>query len=98
MKRVTQSKAPVAAMVMAASWLVFGGCDASAGECSRVCDKYQDCVNPDYDVLACGERCEANADRVDLGERSDACESCIDDKSCGESAPDCDDECAGIVP
>lgn len=69
-----------------------------AFNCQQICQRYDDCVDDDYDVTACIDRCEENADAdEDFAERADACEACLDDRSCGESFP-CVDECIGVVP
>ncbi len=66
-------------------------------DCTQVCKRYADCVNNDYDVSACQDKCEADAD--DSQARRDklrACDDCLDDKSCTGSLV-CADECAGII-
>jgi hypothetical protein len=90
----------VATLVIAGVGLVWSSCATvdSEVDCGRICDKYQACINPDYDISACDSRCEANgAERASTGDL-DACESCIDEATCGGQAHDCDDACAGVVP
>lgn len=68
-------------------------------DCIAICDKYADCVSDDYDVDDCADRCETSADEVQgFADKADACESCIDDRSCVEAAFPCASECSGIVP
>ena len=100
MSPARQLRRAATAVAFAVSGLALAACDAieNSIDCGRICDKYQDCIDPDYDVSACDSRCEENGDSEQFSEQIDACESCIDDKTCGESAFDCDDECAGIVP
>lgn len=89
-----------AALVVAGLGVALIGCDqgASSVDCSRICDKYQACLNPDYDISACDSRCQESGDSPASTDGFDACESCIDDETCGGPANACDDECAGIVP
>lgn len=78
----------------------LAACDAAdrAFDCQSICERYADCFDADYDVGTCADRCEDNAERdADFDEHADDCESCIDDRSCGESFA-CADECIGIVP
>ena len=62
-------------------------------DCQKVCDRYQECFDSDYDVAACVDRCDDTDDVNDAAE----CESCIDGLSCTESFA-CTTECAGLVP
>ena len=62
-------------------------------DCTKVCNRYQECFDSDYDVDACVDECSNNDDVNE----ADECESCIDDLSCTESFA-CTPECAGIVP
>mgnify|MGYP000110485202 CR=1 FL=1 len=63
-------------------------------DCQAVCSRYQTCFNKSYDVGACRDRCR---DKVSQA-KADACESCIDDKSCTAATFTCATECGGIVP
>lgn len=77
------------------------GCDEaeSAFDCHQVCSRYQTCVDDDYDVSACRDRCRTNADNDEsYKDKADACEACIDDKSCAGGVFSCATECIGIVP
>lgn len=59
---------------------------------------YSDCIDADYDVGECVDRCEDNAANDDtFSDTADACENCLDDRSCTGSFA-CADECIGIVP
>ena len=66
-------------------------------DCSNICSKYKECISGDYDTDACEDRCTdmVSANKTD---RIDECESCVDDKSCTNSAFSCASECVGIVP
>src|SRR3954464_2572809 len=65
---------------------------ASCGEadkifdCQSVCNRYKTCFDNSYDVGACRGRCKdkADADKA-FQDKADACENCIDDKSCSEA-------------
>ena len=81
------------------------GCSSTVDEvtnkidCHTVCKRYADCFNSDYDVDGCTDRCENNADSSDARQNKlQACDNCIDDKSCSGAAFNCTDECVGIVP
>ena len=68
-------------------------------DCHKICNKYKECLNNDYDVGACVDRCEDKAANSDnASDQADACESCIDDKSCAGSTFACVAECAAFVP
>lgn len=74
---------------------MFLGCSnvAERIDCSKVCNRYQECFDSDYDVDKCVDEC-SNDDDVN---EADQCEACIDGASCTESFA-CVSECAGIVP
>jgi hypothetical protein len=77
------------------------GCDKADQiiDCNKICNKYKDCLNSDYDVGACVDRCEDKADKDDdAADQADSCESCIDDKSCAGSVFQCGAQCAAFVP
>jgi hypothetical protein len=68
-------------------------------DCHSVCKRYADCFNSDYDVDGCTDKCENNADSSEARERKlEACDDCIDDRSCTDATFSCADECVGIVP
>ncbi len=77
------------------------GCDAVERiyNCSAICEKYEDCVDAEYDVSACKDRCtDAAADSEAYEDKADACQACVDDRSCTGAIFNCGTECAGIVP
>jgi len=79
----------------------FAGCGEADKifDCQSVCSRYQTCFNKSYDVGECRNRCKNKADAdKSYQAKADACESCIDDKSCSEAAFKCPTECVGIVP
>jgi len=68
-------------------------------DCHQVCNRYQDCVDPDYNIDACEDRCEADADDSEARRNKlRACDDCLEDKSCPESVFNCATECGGILP
>jgi len=66
-------------------------------DCADICNRYKDCASSDYDVKACTDRCD-DMTSENKTERIDACETCLDDKSCTGSVFNCATECIGIVP
>lgn len=101
MKTKTTPKAKMFAAVVAAfSVVVAIGCEEIdiLTDCQQICDKYEDCFDADYDVSQCRSRCDENADAEAFADKVDACETCLDDKSCAGSAFNCATECGGIVP
>jgi hypothetical protein len=68
-------------------------------DCRQVCNRYADCVDSDYDVDACEDRCEADADESQARrDKLRSCDDCLEDKSCAEGAFKCPTECGGILP
>jgi len=66
--------------------------------CAQVCDKYQECVDADYDVTSCTTECQDNAnDSDDRQQQLDSCNSCIEDRSCSGAVFSCTTECAGVI-
>lgn len=67
--------------------------------CRAVCNAYADCIDSDYDTRDCISRCSSDAaDDDEFSRQVDVCETCIDDRSCGESVFACTTECARVVP
>jgi hypothetical protein len=80
--------------------LVFFGCKTAdnAVDCQGICDRYQECFDESYDVSDCTERCLDDASNEGYDTQADACDACIDDKSCASATFNCATKCAGIVP
>jgi hypothetical protein len=80
------------------------GCDAADEieaevDCRSVCQRYSDCFDEDYDVTACQDRCEDNIDTGEIEQSDvDACDNCIDDRSCAGGVLSCTTECLSVVP
>lgn len=95
----------VMSLVLVSAVLAFAGCSEAVDEatntvnCASVCNRYADCFDQDFDVEGCTDRCEDEADASEnREERLEACDSCIDDKSCAAATFNCASQCAGIVP
>jgi hypothetical protein len=87
-------------LIAIAAFLTLGACEQvdQKVDCAKICNRYDECVDSDYDEAACRDSCEDRAANDDtFADKADACESCIDDRACSESFP-CIDECIGIVP
>jgi hypothetical protein len=88
----------LASIIAAVSLFAAPACDDvdKTLDCSSICSKYDDCVgNVDQDM--CVDSCKDWADQnQDNADRLDACENCVDDRSCTESAFQCIAECAFI--
>jgi hypothetical protein len=77
------------------------GCGAADRlyDCNAICTKYKDCVDANYDVGACRDRCQDNAaDSEAYEDQADECQACVDDRSCAGAVFGCSSECVGIVP
>lgn len=85
-------------------FLLIGGCSADDEikqeiDCFSICQRYSECFDEDYDVSACQDRCEDEADQdPTFADDIEACDRCIDDESCAGGLLSCTTECAGIVP
>lgn len=93
------------ALVLAFGLLTAAACSEAVDEgtntvdCASVCDRYAECFESDFDVQGCTDRCEDEADASQSREeRLEACNSCIDDRSCTSATFNCSTQCAGIVP
>ena len=76
-------------------------CDSveHAYDCNKICNRYKDCFDKDYDSGTCQTKCRNHAsDDNDYGNHAESCQSCIEDKSCAGAAFGCATECSGIVP
>ncbi len=88
----------------AAVFLMALGCGVaeeveSQVDCQDICDRYAECYDSDYDVDECRSECEGEVDEdSEFLEKIDACDTCLEDKSCTEGTFSCADECIGIVP
>ncbi len=68
-------------------------------DCQSVCSRYKSCFDANYDVGNCRSRCRDKSDAdKDFRNKANACEACIDDRSCSSATFSCATECVGIVP
>jgi hypothetical protein len=78
------------------------GDDDSSGApitCASVCQRYAKCFDSNYDVGGCTTRCTEDATaKQEKQDQLDACNSCIDDKSCASSVFSCGTDCGHFVP
>ncbi|HEX2735742.1 MAG TPA: hypothetical protein VHM70_29285 [Polyangiaceae bacterium] len=66
--------------------------------CSRVCNRYKDCLDSDYDVDGCTSSCEKETNNdEDKDRRLETCNDCITNRSCSEATFKCADECVGVI-
>lgn len=67
--------------------------------CAQVCDRYQECINRDYDVDSCTANC---ADRASEGEnfreQINTCNDCLEERRCPSAVFNCTTQCIGLVP
>ena len=55
-------------------------------DCGSICSRYSECVT-DIDVSECTDYCEDQAEaNQNIEAATDACDDCIEDKSCAESS------------
>jgi hypothetical protein len=94
-------------LVVSSSGLAAAGCsgddpvDAVQNRvtCKDVCQRYAECFDGSYNVDACTERCTDDATADDEKDaKLDACDACMDDKSCLSSVFNCADDCTPFVP
>ena len=68
-------------------------------DCQSVCSRYRDCYQADYDVAKCRDNCRTRSDNdPSVRAAADACETCIDEKSCLSAPFSCGASCSAIVP
>ncbi len=67
--------------------------------CQDICQTFENCVDPNYDVAACRSRClDGTGQDSLLNERLGDCDDCLDDSFCGDGVYPCSGVCAGFVP
>lgn len=99
-RRSSGAWAAAVAIAVALGSVSAWGCSdlEEAVDCRDICSRYADCYDIDYDTGACESRCRSNAsDDRDFADAANACETCLDDRSCTGSFV-CVDPCRGIVP
>ncbi|TNE51707.1 MAG: hypothetical protein EP343_03240 [Deltaproteobacteria bacterium] len=67
-------------------------------DCNKICNRYRDCVNSQYDSGKCIDRCfDESRSNPDYNRKANDCSACLETRACSESLP-CTVQCAGIVP
>ena len=67
--------------------------------CHDVCQRYADCFDSGYNVDSCTNRCTDDATADDEKDaKLDACNACMDDKSCVSAVFNCTTDCSSFVP
>ncbi len=67
--------------------------------CGDVCERYSECFDASYDVEECTDRCTEDAtDDDEKDEKLEACDACMEEKSCVSAVFSCTDDCASFVP
>jgi hypothetical protein len=90
----------VLAPAMAASlFLLHCGKVDRLEDCQQICSQYENCVDDDFDVSKCRDRCEERGDDDSKYDREiDYCETCIEqNNACADTGAQCVEECAPIV-
>lgn len=93
----------ILAMPFAAACLFLLHCGSdtfdAAKDCQQVCANYENCVDSDFDVSGCADRCRERADNDSAFDtKVSQCESCIDsNEACAASEAQCASECAGVT-
>ena len=86
--------------------LALGGVACSAADpitnkwdCHDVCQRYADCVNDNYDVSACQDRCEHDASASDKKQNKlNDCHDCIgENSSCVSDIASCTSSCGTFI-
>jgi hypothetical protein len=98
--RRTRAAPRAGAIALTLALASVSGCSdiEEAIDCADICNRYADCYDIDYDTGACASRCRANADDDrDFADAANACETCLDDRSCTGSFV-YTEECRGVVP
>jgi hypothetical protein len=93
------------ALVYTFAWLIAivstSACSSveHAYDCNRICDRYQECFDNNYDSSSCQSKCRNHAsDDKTYAEHAENCQDCIEDRSCAGATFSCATECSDIVP
>lgn len=100
MKRLLTLRSLVATLFLGAGLTFATTCGEAdrTFDCHAVCDRYQECLNSNYDVNGCRDRCRVKArNDADYERKADVCEDCISNQtSCVGAGFNCSTECAGF--
>ena len=69
-------------------------------DCGDVCERWRDCVDSDYDVDSCRNKCEDDAsDSNEKQTKLDNCAECLkNNDSCLKEGVSCASSCSAFVP
>ena len=71
----------------------------NSSDCTRICDRYRDCFDRNYNASACYDRCQARGTtNPDARRAIDTCSACINGLSCTGAVFTCGTQCSSIVP
>jgi hypothetical protein len=68
-------------------------------DCHDVCQRYANCLDSNYDVGACRDRCESDASNSDSKQNKlDDCHDCIgENDSCVDDIAECSSSCSTFI-
>lgn len=71
------------------------GCSTN---CDISCERYQECVDSDFDVERCADTCSTRSEDADFEAQAKECAQCVADQdTCSETTERCWDDCLGVV-
>ena len=71
--------------------------DEALADCAALCEHRRECVDPELDLFACVDACEALANRdVELAAEVDACAVCLEELACLEAEERCAALCQAL--
>jgi hypothetical protein len=98
--KITMKRTAAIAIALGLSSVFLNGCEEAEEllDCRQICVAQQDCVNDEYDVGACTDRCESQSDKDDdYRDRARLCEACIEDRACAEQQAQCAQYCSPLI-
>lgn len=87
-------------VIAAGLLLALGSCGLVDNyvDCNRICNRYRDCVDANYNASSCISRCyDQSRSNPDYNRKANECSACLEDRACQQSVP-CTLPCAGIAP
>lgn len=68
-------------------------------DCNKICNRYRDCIDSEYNVASCRDRCfsQSRSD-ADYNKKANDCSDCLESRACTSSVVACTFQCVGIVP
>ncbi len=75
------------------------GCHTDRQICTDLCNRYQQCVDPSYDVESCQARCTDHASEGTLfSHQVESCNACSEGRQCSVAFANCLTACSGVLP